>query len=329
MSSLRSMAGNASDFAQLLREFLTAHAALSGLFSRLPGERIRYGEWRALVDDDETSVLFRLKERSHRLFRPGRGGSEIDAALMRPEALFDLLVGSLFHEAMQLRESLYQQEVYVPRLARLHALADGGEDEPLIEAFERVLEREAERLEAAIAEVRILLAQTRDQFQRVLMARAREGSVTRCLLSRREQVDATFPGGLTGLLEAMHGDLASGLVVGARSLIESAYYREGSEALREAGKARGAPRAVIESLLRYAAGMQAFLEGDYLDSIQNLETWVDLSGHEAEPELAVRAAATLGRLDRLVGEGREDAAALDAAKQLQLRLEPRMESGAG
>ena len=58
------------------------------------------------MGDGEDSVLFRLKERCHALFRGGEQPSEV---VMRREALFDLAVGSLFHEAMKFRENLYQR----------------------------------------------------------------------------------------------------------------------------------------------------------------------------------------------------------------------------
>lgn len=316
MSSRGEAARQASDFVQLLREFLQAYAALRGVFGGATPEDLGFETLARVVGDDDGSVLYRLKQRSHALFR-----SEAFASpTVRHEALFDLTVGSLFHEAMTLRESLYQRDVYQPRIASLRA-ASGDDPDPLFGEFERLLAKSGDRLEEVVAEVRILLAQTRDQFRRVLVERAGERGVTRCLLRMREQVDAAFPEGFDGLLEAMHGDVATGLIEAARSFLESAYFVEAARALREAERVSRAPRGEIGQLVRYADGMQAFLDTDYPRSLAALEAWADLRGPDEERELARRAVAVLGRVERLVGNEPGDARVVDAAKQLQLRLE--------
>ena len=287
-----------SNFVQLLREFLTAHAELRGIFSEYDEDKIPFAKIRALVGDDDRAVLFRLKEKSHALFR----AHGLATRAVRREALFDLAVGSLFHEAMKLRETLYQREVYAPRVASLRAAADQESDE-LFNEFDRILDQSVSRLGEVVSEVRTLLVQTRDQLRRLLIERSGDRYVTRCLLSRRAQVDAAFPEGFAGVLEAMHGNRVTGLVVGARALLESAYFVEAAEALAEAGGDPNAPRAELEQLGLYADGMQAFLDGNYPMSIATLEVWVDLGAHEQERDFARLAALVLGRLGRLVEEG--------------------------
>lgn len=316
MSSRSDAARNASDFVQLLREFLAAHRALSQVLATPSSEDIHFESLAAVVGDDDRAVLFRLKQLSHAQFRSEAFASEA----VRREALFDLTVGSLFHEAMKLRESLYQREVYAPRLASLRA-ATQGEPDATFSEFDRLLSRSGSRIDEVASEVRILLSQTREQFRRVLVERAGDRLVTRCLLGQRELVSAVFPDGLEGLLSEMHGDVAIGLVEGAHALVDSAYFVEAAKTLREAARIENAPRTEITQLERYAEGMQAFLDGDYPASIAALETWVGIDGHAGEPELARRAAAALGRLGRLVDNDDEGTALVDAAKRLQLGLE--------
>ena len=305
-----------SNFVQLLREFLTAHAELHGIFSEYSDDKIPFTKIRALVGDDDRAVLYRLKEKSHALFR----SHGLATRAVRREALFDLAVGSLFHEAMKLRETLYQREVYAPRVASLREAADDESDE-LFDEFDRILESSVSRLGEVIFEVRALLVQTRDQLRRLLIERSGDRVVTRCLLSRREQVDAAFPEGFRGVLEAMHGKTVTGLVEGARALLESAYFVEAVAALREAGQDSEAPRAELEQLRLYADGMQAFLDGDYATSIATLEAWTDLGAADHERDFARLAASFLGRVGRLVEDDEAGAAIVDSAKQLQLRLE--------
>ncbi len=304
-----------SNFVQLLREFLTAHAELRGIFSEYKEDKIPFAKIRALVGDDDRAVLFRLKEKSHALYR----AHGLATRAVRREALFDLAVGSLFHEAMKLRETLYQREVYAPRVASLRAAADLESDE-LFDEFDRILGKSVSRLGEVVSEVRELLVQTGDQLRRLLIARSGDRLVTRCLLSRRAQVDATFPEGFSGLLEAMHGNTVTGLVEGARALLESAYFGEAKAALDEAGEDADAPRAELEQLGLYADGMQAFLDGDYSTSIATLEVWVDLGAHDDERDFARLAASVLGRLGRLVEDVDSGTAMTARAKRLQLRL---------
>jgi len=76
----------------IVREFLSVHGLLRRLFERHHAGSLRFEEVQALAGDNESSPLFRLKERCHGLFRAGEVGGA---------ALFDLAVGSLFHEAMK------------------------------------------------------------------------------------------------------------------------------------------------------------------------------------------------------------------------------------
>lgn len=305
-----------SNFVQLLREFLTAHAELRGIFAEYSEDKIPFAKIRALVGDDDRAVLFRLKEKSHALFR----AHGLATRAVRREALFDLSVGSLFHEVMKLRETLYQREVYAPRVASLREAADEELDE-LFDDFDRVFENSVSRLAEVVGEVQALLVQTRDQLRRLLIERAGDRVVTRCLLSRREQVDAAFPEGFSGVLKAMHGDTVTGLVEGARALLESAYFVEAAAALGEAGEHASAPLAELKQLRTYADGMQAFLDGDYGTSIATLEDWAELGAHDHERDFARLAASALSRIGRLVEDDEAGAAIVDRAKRLQLRLE--------
>ena len=303
-----------ANFLHVLREYLTAHTELAAIFSQHTDDEIPFSGIRALVGDDDRAVLFRLKEKSHALFR-SRG---IVTRAVRREALFDLAVGSLFHETMKLRETLYQREVYAPRVASLRKAAD-EESDALFREFDRILGKSISNLAEVVFEVRALLAQTRDQLRRLLVDRDQDRVVTRCLLSRREQVDATFPEGFSGLLEAMHGDFVTGLIEGARALLESAYFIEAAAALEEAGKSPAAPRAELEQLGLYAGGMQAVLDGDYKASLSRLEAWADLGA--SEPDFARLAAAALGRLSHLVENEEDGEVIARRATQLHVRLE--------
>mgnify|MGYP001318692514 CR=1 FL=1 len=120
MSSLKNTARHTSDFVQLLQEFLAASSAMRDLLENSAGSELQLERVAAVVGDDEGSVLYRLKEQSHSLFR-----SEVLAsAAVRREALFDLTIGSLFHEAMKLRgicSSFHRLRFFCPALVAFSA----------------------------------------------------------------------------------------------------------------------------------------------------------------------------------------------------------------
>ena len=89
----------------IIRDFLAVHDRATRLFDRRDRDGLRFEDVRSWVGEDAKSDLFRLKEACHAIFRPAVDTGATD---MRVGALLDLAVGSLFHEAMKLRENLYQ-----------------------------------------------------------------------------------------------------------------------------------------------------------------------------------------------------------------------------
>jgi hypothetical protein len=307
----------------IVRDFLVAHQELSDLFLAFEEGRLHFEDVHRLVGDDGASVLFRLKERCHAIFRASDEGSVPE---MRREALFDLAVGSLFHEAMKLRENLYQQEFYVPRVRDLRAAGAEEEAGEILEEFAKILAISAARLEEAVNETRILLTQTRQQL-RLLMADHREnGPMARCLYEEEQRVSVVFEEGLDGLYTRIFGSPFEGFMVVARSYLDSAYFAEALAALGDA-RSREDGRGEIHHLVCYAEGMQAFLNGAYGQSVERLRDWLDgglEEGERAGLELALGAVSSVPNL--VEGEARE--ALLDDAKQLSDRLKAETKSGA-
>ncbi|GAG25313.1 unnamed protein product, partial [marine sediment metagenome] len=110
------MAGITPGLVDIVRDFLVVDQAMRSLLERYRSGTLRFEEVRDGIAADEGSALFRLKERCHALFRLGKGAPHV----ARPrEVLFDLAVGSLFHETMKVRENFYQREIYGPRVRAL------------------------------------------------------------------------------------------------------------------------------------------------------------------------------------------------------------------
>ncbi len=306
------MESEPASLVDILREFLTAHEQLDAIADRFKRDELAFSHLQEFVGDSEKSVLFRLKEKCHALFRPEAGG----AGVARPrEALFDLAIGSLFHEAMKFREDFYQREVYGPRVRSLQAEA-GAQADGLFREFERILSAVSARLENGLAETQSLMAQSWDQLRVLLSEQGAEGFVTRFLVERGDTLDRLGPG-LEALLAAIHGDAASGYVVAGRSYLASGHYESAQRVLARALE-RGGDRDQIAQLSAYARGMAAYLAGNYPESLVGLNEWVE-SGSAGDDALVNLAHSAVSSLARLV-EGDDRDRTLESAANLLAKL---------
>jgi hypothetical protein len=296
--------------ADITREFLSAHRLMQRLFALYRSDELRFEDLEQLVGDDEHSVLFRLKGRCHALFRREH---DRRAVAMRREALFDLAVGSLFHEAMKFRENFYQREVYGPRVRALRN-ESGAENEALFREFEKILGAVAQRLDEGLVETEALLVQTREQLALLLAEYRENGFVTRSLIEGRGDVEAVFEEGLDALLAQIHGDAATGYRVAGRSYLASGYFEE-AEAAFERARAGGGTDGEVGRLSAYARGMNAYLAGDYATSVARLSEWLaSASGQDAPlAGLANEVAAKMG----VLAQGEDAARVVAEAARLQ------------
>lgn len=278
-----------SGLVDIVREFLAVYQLTRDVSQRYRRGELQFSRVQALIGDGEKSSLFRLKERCHALFR--HTDPSADAA-MRREALFDLAIGSLFHEAMKFRESFYQRVAYGPKV---RALRREGEDDALFREFERILEAAAVRIEEALQETEVLLDQTRDQLRSLLAEHQESGLVARYLVEHPDDVGVVFEEGLDGLLAHIHGNAAEGYTRAGESYLESGYFAEAQAALEEAIR-RGADRPALRRSVHYARGLQAYLAGRYDELIQHLRLWLD---EEPSVEEAARAELALAAVSRV------------------------------
>jgi hypothetical protein len=298
----------------IVREFLAAHRLMQRLFARHRDGLLRFEELRELVGDDDRSVLFRLKERCHAAFRNSR---EASGLMLQREALFDLAVGSLFHEAMKLRENFYQREVYGPRVRALRSRA-GGEAPELFEEFDRLLEGVSARLEEGLRESEVLLARTVEQLRMLLTVHRNDGAVARFLLENADSVQTAFESPLDALLAETYGSTSSALALSGSSYLDSGYYASAIEALEQAASQTESPE--LEPLIAYARGMDAYLRRDYRASLDALSSWASSrdTSNPARLRLARDAVACIAGLSP--GESQDSFNA--QASELLARLAP-------
>jgi len=297
----------------IVRDFFEVHRSLGVIFERYRRGELHFEEVESQFSDDEASPLFRLKERCHALFREAPDTSSLPR---HGEVLFDLAVGSLFHEAMKFRESFYQREVYGPRVRALREEA-GAEAEELFREFEKILATVSVRLEEGLAETEALLSGTAEQLVVLIQQHRGNGHVARFLIEHSEAVAQVFAQGLDALLTAIYGGPADGFALAGRSYLSSGYYGESEQALAQA-ISRGGDRRSLEAASAYARGMAAYLEGNYETSVTELANWAD-TDPKPEIPMAELAAGALVKIDQLaVGDDKPELVA--AATRLATRL---------
>jgi hypothetical protein len=301
----------------IVRDYLGVHERMVVLLECFRRGDLDFDAVRDLCADDDRSPLFRLKERCHALFR--RGGDR--RTPVRRAALFDLAVGSLFHEAMKFRENYYQLVVYAPKV---RSLRDGvGIDDPeeaeLFREFDRIQAASEARMDEALQETEALLAHTADQLWSLLRGE-QDGLITRYLIEQRERIDALYPRGLDELLVQMHGDAVAARLVAGTSYLESAHFGHALGLLTEAReRADGEVEAcaAIDRLRCYAQGMRSFVEGDYATSLGQLESWIEAGPRPGEESFASLAWAATSRVDHLVKDAGLIARSADLAGRIE------------
>lgn len=293
----------------IIREFLVVHRRLRRLFESQRHGRLRFEDAQALAGDTEASPLFRLKERCHALFRAGE---------LRGDALFDLAVGSLFHEAMKLRENLYQLEVYAPKVEAARAQAEPG-SEGLFEEFGRILEASRVRLAEATHECEALLEQTRRQFRALLATHRENGLAARYLIENAALAEEVLAEPLDAFLAAVHGSAVGGYARAARSYLESGYFDEARRALAEA-LARDPQRVDLRRDAAYAEGMSAYQRGRYAEALRHLERWSEEAAVPEDAAFRALAYTAVVRMPPLV-EGAERAELAARAQSLARRIQ--------
>jgi tetratricopeptide (TPR) repeat protein len=313
------MPAGESGLVEIVREFLLAHRLLRRVSERYRAGRLAFAEVGELVGDDERSVLFRLKERCHALFRGAGGNGEIGAT-----ALFDLAVGSLFHEAMKFRENFYQRSSYGPKVRELRR-AVLRDESGLLSEFEKLIGAAGIRIDESLQELDTLLGQTTTQFRILLAAHLEEGALARVVAARSRELAEVFGTSPDALLAELYGSAAAAWARAGRSFLASGFFAEAASGFREAARL-GRSSDEDARLLHFAEGMAAYLAGRYAEAVARLGAWIEAARAGPDPSeraLVRQAAAALSRVGALAGSGSPE------AEQAARCLERLRSAGAG
>ncbi len=181
-------------------------------------ERLYFTTIEDFVDDRGKSCLFRLKEMCHDLFRNSNEASY-------KEKLYDITVGYTFHEAMKLRENLYQLEYYRPQCdIALQNLSD--QERKIVNEIEVLVKKANIRLKEGFKEIDGLSNQLISQLKDLIFLYRGNYLLPRFLFEQEKPLIRIYGRkGFADILQAAYADGRSLLIFKtASSYLESEYY---------------------------------------------------------------------------------------------------------
>jgi len=226
-----------------------------------------------VTDKDPTVPLYNLKESCHMLFR-----YQEEEHCSDEEKLLDLAVGSIFHEAMKLRENLYQLEVYRPRYLQIQDSKEASDYERnLLQEFIKIGERTEKRLAESVKETKRLLRDTLNQLAHLLPRYKDNHALMRFLLRNKELMQQAFGKrkGLKIIADMFSGGLAEAYAREGQGYLASEHYDLAAEFFKHALTYRPHDQG-LKGYYLYACGMNGFYSNSYTATLRSFHKLLPL-----------------------------------------------------
>ncbi len=244
----------------MVKGLLQAEAAFQGIYRLYKEGRLQFSDIGRWVDDKGQSLLYDLKEKSHRFFRQANQRS-----FHRKEWLLDLAIGSIFHEAMKLRENIYQIEFYRPKyLQYRRGMGNSAYEKDYLRLFERIISKAELGAMEGMDETRSLFRDTRAQLIDFFKENKENPFLVRFLLENQVLLRSVYgPGGPKSIFATMfpRGSLEA-YQVAARSYLESGHY-DLSKAYLSRARRMDPKNPFTQFLLYFSAGMEVYYRNQY------------------------------------------------------------------
>lgn len=217
---------------EIIKGFFQSVLQFKSVYDNQKNKKLTFDDVQMLIDDKGDSVLFNLKRNCQCLFRNDKTQKSTDK-----EKLFDLVIGSIFHVAMRLREDFYQLEVYGPRYNELEEKSDKtAYEKQFLNQYMKTIVRAKQRLSVELEETKTLFEDTTNQMKDLLPEYAKNGLVARFLIENESLVNGIY--GENSIKELCNLMFKNGyidaLCVAARSYATSGFYDKVASRLNEA-----------------------------------------------------------------------------------------------
>ena len=258
---------------EMVRGLLLSEIAFQVISRKHKKNDLRFSDVGNWVDDKGQSILYNLKEQCHSLFR--HGGKR---PLPKKEWLLDLAIGSIFHEAMKLRENLYQIEVYRPKYLEYKSKAGKSPyEKEYLQEFERIIARTEQGVEDGMEETATLFRYAMAQLKDFFKENAKNRFLVRFLLEHQSLLQRVY--GRKGPKEIFKGMFQNGMLgayaLAGRSYLQSSHYDLSSIYFSKAFKMDPQNRN-LQFYLNFSLGMGAYFKNSYSRALAYFEKLVPL-----------------------------------------------------
>ena len=247
---------------EMVRRLFLAEVAFKEIFEKYKKGRLRFSDIGNWVDDRGQSLLYNLKEQSHSFFRVGAKGP-----VNKNEWLLDLAIGSIFHEAMKLRENIYQLEVYRPRYLQFKSKIGKTAyeyEKDYLEKFERIISRAEQGVLEGMEETRAFFKDAIEQLIDFFKKNSPNPYLVRFLLEHQLLLQRVY--GDRKAKEIFHLMFKKGLLdaysLAGRSYLQSGHYDLASFYFSKALKMQPSDHQ-LQFFMNFSHGMNAYYKNNY------------------------------------------------------------------
>lgn len=247
------------EIVEIVKRFLGSALIFGEVVKEYNQGNLKFSTVEKLVDTTRSSPLFDLKERCHALFRYNEAG-----ACNEKERLFDLTVGSIFHESMKLKENLYQLEVYGPRYLELEKNLGNPIPEREFRGFMKIKSRAEQGLREGIEDLKELLRDVQEQLGELLKEYSKNQLLTRFLLENRALVQGVYGRkGLEKIFASMYrGGIGQAYWIAGNSYLESQYFDMAHGVFKKA-LSRHPEDEMLRFICQFSRGASSYYGSDY------------------------------------------------------------------
>ena len=249
---------------EIVRGLLLSEVAFQEIFRKYKEGRLRFSDIGAWVDDKGQSLLYSLKEQCHTLYRY-KGKRPIH----KNQWLLDLVIGSIFHEAMKLRENIYQMEIYRPRYLQYKLkVGKSAYEKDYLQQFERIMLKAKQGVAEGMEETRSLFQDAMAQLIDLFKESPKNIFLVRFLLDNQPLLQKVYGSKMAkeifnlmfkeGFLDAYQ--------LAGRSYLKSEHYDLSSHYFSKALK-RIPHNNDLRFLLNFSLGMNAYYRNAYRRSL--------------------------------------------------------------
>jgi tetratricopeptide (TPR) repeat protein len=202
----------------LIKESINVYKKCIECRSLFDSKNICFANIEEFVDDRGKSHLFHLKEMSHELFRNSNDASY-------KEKLYDMTIGYIFHEAMKLRENMYQLEYYRPQCdIALQTLTD--QEKKTVREIGLLVNKGEIRIKEGFKEIKILLNELVGQLKDLIIFYKNNYLLPRFIFENERPLKKIYgKKGFENLLNMAYSDGRHLLIFKAgQSYLESEFY---------------------------------------------------------------------------------------------------------